>query len=107
MNGNDCLSQAEWSKRAQAQILADALVHGRTRYPQEEAPEIYDVITKAIVDLRRASSAPPEVMCGALISAAWTCQDEDQRRAYGDEARAIAAKTGSASMRRTAFAATR
>jgi hypothetical protein len=97
----------EMAKRAHAAILADALVNGRSLFDGDGNDHARDLVTKAIVDLRRASGALPEVMCGALIEAAWTCQDEEQRRAYMDEARQIAAKTGSPSIRRTVFEATR
>jgi hypothetical protein len=51
--------------------------------------------------------ATPEVMAGALIDAAWSCQDDGQRREYEYGARRIAAKLPSVNARRVAFQATR
>ena len=107
MDRTDCISQAEWTRRAEAAVLADALANGRTLFDGKGAEDARELVTRAIVDLRRVAGASPEVMCGALIEAAWTCQDEEQRRAYQDEARQIAAKADSPSVRRIAFEATR
>lgn len=107
MDRNDCISQAEWTRRAEAAVLADALTNGRTIFEAEGCEDARAVVTRAIVELRRMSGATPEILAGALVEAAWSCRDDEQRRAYQDEARQIAAKAGSPSVRRTVFAATR
>jgi hypothetical protein len=83
------------------------LTNGRNFFNGKHEGAERDVVTKAIVDLRRASGAEPEVMVGALIDAAWSCQDDDQRRKYENEARRIAATMPSANARRVVFQATR
>lgn len=107
MDHNDCLSQDEWIERENAQILADALLNGRSLYNVVTSGYAFAVVTKALVDLRRASGAPPEVMLGTLLVAALTCPDTNQRRAYGDEARKIAAKIDNRDVRGLVFASTR